>query len=63
MAVAAPTRPALSSEPLVELKDVFSKITIKRYTPRLSEDFELALYQNVNGVELAVPKSTGENPK
>jgi DNA sulfur modification protein DndD len=29
--------------------------------PRLSADFELALYQDVNGVELAVPKSTGEN--
>ncbi|MBK8078517.1 MAG: AAA family ATPase [Kineosporiaceae bacterium] len=44
-----------------ELKAVFSKITIKRYIPRLSEGFELALYQDVNGVELAVPKSTGEN--
>jgi DNA sulfur modification protein DndD len=44
-----------------KLKDVFGKITIKRYVPRLSKDFELALYQDVNGVELAVPKSTGEN--
>jgi DNA sulfur modification protein DndD len=44
-----------------ELKEVFGKITIKRYTPRLSEGFELTLHQNVNGVELAVPKSTGEN--
>lgn len=44
-----------------ELKDVFSQITIKRYVPRLSEDFELALYQDVDGVEMAVPKSTGEN--
>jgi DNA sulfur modification protein DndD len=44
-----------------ELREVFSKITIKRYVPRLSEGFELALYQDVNGVELAVPKSTGEN--
>jgi len=45
----------------IELKEVFGKITIKRYIPRLSENFELALYQDVNGVELAVPKSTGEN--
>ena len=44
-----------------KLKDVFAKITIKPYVPRLSPDFELALYQDVNGVELAVPKSTGEN--
>ncbi|HUY47115.1 MAG TPA: AAA family ATPase [Streptosporangiaceae bacterium] len=44
-----------------KLKNVFAKITIKRYVPRLSPEFELALYQDVNGVELAVPKSTGEN--
>jgi DNA sulfur modification protein DndD len=44
-----------------KLKDVFAKITIKPYVPRLSAEFELALYQDVNGVELAVPKSTGEN--
>lgn len=44
-----------------ELKAIFSQITIKRYTPRLSEGFELTLYEDVNGVELAVPKSTGEN--
>jgi DNA sulfur modification protein DndD len=44
-----------------KLKDVFAKITIKRYVPRLSPEFELALYQDVNGIELAVPKSTGEN--
>jgi DNA sulfur modification protein DndD len=43
------------------LKEVFGKITFKRYIPRLSENFELALYQDVNGVELPVPKSTGEN--
>jgi DNA sulfur modification protein DndD len=44
-----------------KLKDVFAKITVKPYVPRLSPDFELALYQDINGVELAVPKSTGEN--
>jgi DNA sulfur modification protein DndD len=43
------------------LKEVFGKITFKRYIPRLSERFELTLYQDVNGVELPVPKSTGEN--
>jgi DNA sulfur modification protein DndD len=44
-----------------ELKEVFGKITIKRYIPRLSDTFELGLFQLVDGVELAVPKSTGEN--
>lgn len=44
-----------------ELKAVFSKITFKDYVPRLGAGFELALYQNVNGVEQAVAKSTGEN--
>jgi DNA sulfur modification protein DndD len=44
-----------------KLKEVFGKITIKPYVPRLSPEFELSLYQDVNGVELAVPKSTGEN--
>lgn len=44
-----------------ELKTIFGQITIKRYVPRLSEGFELTLYQNVDGVELPVPKSTGEN--
>jgi DNA sulfur modification protein DndD len=44
-----------------ELKVIFGRITIKRYVPRLSETFELTLFQDVGGVELAVPKSTGEN--
>jgi DNA sulfur modification protein DndD len=44
-----------------ELKAIFGQISMKRYIPRLSEGFELTLYQDVNGVELAVPKSTGEN--
>ena len=44
-----------------ELKSVFGQISMKRYIPRLSESFELTLHQDVNGVELAVPKSTGEN--
>lgn len=44
-----------------KLKDVFAKITIKPYVPCLSPDFELALYQDANDIELPVPKSTGEN--
>ncbi|PBA28930.1 hypothetical protein CKJ65_25585 [Mycobacterium intracellulare] len=44
-----------------EVKEVFKGITFKPYVPTLNEDFELMLHQNVNGVELPVPKSTGEN--
>ncbi|SKH20960.1 AAA family ATPase [Mycobacteroides abscessus] len=44
-----------------EVKEVFKSITFKPYVPTLSEGFELTLHQNVNGVELPVPKSTGEN--
>ena len=44
-----------------ELKSVFGAITIKPYIPRLNEQFELGLFQVIDGVELAVPKSTGEN--
>jgi len=44
-----------------EVKEVFKGITFKPYIPALNEGFELTLYQNVNGVELPVPKSTGEN--
>lgn len=44
-----------------EVKRVFKSITFKPYVPTLSEGFELTLHQNINGVELPVPKSTGEN--
>jgi DNA sulfur modification protein DndD len=44
-----------------EVKEVFKGITFKPYVPTLDEGFELTLHQNVNGVELPVPKSTGEN--
>jgi DNA sulfur modification protein DndD len=44
-----------------KVKKVFADITIKPYTPVLSPDFELGLFQDVNGVLLPVPKSTGEN--
>ncbi|WP_421874599.1 AAA family ATPase [Mycolicibacterium wolinskyi] len=44
-----------------EVKNVFKGITFKPYVPTLNEGFELTLHQNVNGVELPVPKSTGEN--
>jgi DNA sulfur modification protein DndD len=43
------------------VKEVFADITIKPYTPVLSEEFELSLFQDVNGMLLPVPKSTGEN--
>ncbi|QIP41485.1 hypothetical protein G9444_4241 [Rhodococcus erythropolis] len=44
-----------------ELQAIFGSITIKKYTPRLNANFELTLHQDVDGVELQVPKSTGEN--
>lgn len=44
-----------------ELKSVFATITHQSHIPTLSEGFELTLHKNVNGVELPVPKSTGEN--
>jgi DNA sulfur modification protein DndD len=44
-----------------EVKEVFKSITFKPYIPTLNEQFELLLHQNINGVELPVPKSTGEN--
>lgn len=44
-----------------ELKSVFKSITHQAHVPTLSEGFELTLHKNVNGVELPVPKSTGEN--
>lgn len=44
-----------------ELKSVFATITHQAHIPTLSEGFELTLHKNVNGVELPVPKSTGEN--
>lgn len=44
-----------------ELKLIFRSITHKNYVPTLSESFELTLHTDVNGVQLPVPKSTGEN--
>lgn len=44
-----------------ELKSVFKSITHQAHVPTLSEGFELTLHKNVNGVDLPVPKSTGEN--
>jgi hypothetical protein len=34
------------------LKGVFAKITIKRHVPRLSPDFELALYKDVKAIKI-----------
>lgn len=44
-----------------ELKLVFRSITHQNHVPTLSTGFELTLNKNVDGVELPVPKSTGEN--
>jgi DNA sulfur modification protein DndD len=44
-----------------ELKSVFRSITHKNYVPTLSEGFELTLHTNVDGIQLPVAKSTGEN--
>ncbi|UYP20204.1 AAA family ATPase [Rhodococcus sp. Z13] len=44
-----------------ELKSVFASITHQSHVPTLTEKFELTLHKTVNGVELPVPKSTGEN--
>lgn len=44
-----------------ELKEVFASITHQSHVPTLTENFELTLHKTVNGVELPVPKSTGEN--
>lgn len=44
-----------------ELKAIFKTITHQNHIPTLSEGFELALHKDVNGVQLPVPKSTGEN--
>ena len=44
-----------------ELKAIFADITHQNHVPSLNEGFELTLYKDVNGVQLPVPKSTGEN--
>ena len=44
-----------------ELKSIYRSITYKNYVPTLSESFELTLHTNVDGVQLPVGKSTGEN--
>lgn len=44
-----------------ELKSTYKSITYKNYVPALSESFELTLHTDVDGVQLPVGKSTGEN--
>nr|WP_238426838.1 AAA family ATPase [Streptomyces adustus] len=44
-----------------ELKKVFRSITHQNHIPTLNEGFELTLHKDVDGVQLPVPKSTGEN--
>ena len=43
------------------MKTIFADITHQNHVPSLNEGFELTLYKDVNGVQLPVPKSTGEN--
>lgn len=45
-----------------KVKEIFASITVKPFYPKLTDDFELGLYQvHGDGEELPVPKSTGEN--
>ncbi|WP_369133592.1 AAA family ATPase [Modestobacter sp. I12A-02662] len=44
-----------------ELKTVFRSITHQNHIPSLNRGFELTLHKDVDGVQLQVPKSTGEN--
>ncbi|MVZ89012.1 AAA family ATPase [Microbacter sp. ANSKLAB05] len=44
-----------------ELKSIYRSITYKNYIPTLNESFELTLHSEEDGVQLPVPKSTGEN--
>ena len=43
------------------LKEIFKSITHQSHIPTLSAGFELTLHKDVGGVQLPVPKSTGEN--
>jgi DNA sulfur modification protein DndD len=44
-----------------ELKSIFGGITHQNHVPTLNKGFELTLHKEVDGIELPVPKSTGEN--
>jgi DNA sulfur modification protein DndD len=43
------------------LKSIYRKISFKRYTPQLTEDFHLDLVKTVGSVDGAVAKGQGEN--
>jgi DNA sulfur modification protein DndD len=43
------------------LKSIYRKISFKRYTPQLTEDFRLDLVKTVGSVDGAVAKGQGEN--
>lgn len=43
------------------IKDVFRKITVKPFVPQLTTDFELGLFQTIDGESHPAAKSTGEN--
>jgi len=43
------------------VREVYNRISFKRYTPELDDEFRLRLRTNVGGDEILVAKSTGEN--
>ncbi len=44
-----------------KVQEIFSFISFTPYTPKLSNNYELTLVQNIAGVEVPVAASTGEN--
>jgi DNA sulfur modification protein DndD len=43
------------------IRELFTPISLKRYEPRLTADFQLEYWQRLGGQEIPAPKSTGEN--
>ncbi len=43
------------------IRQLFIPISLKRYEPRLTPDFQLEYWQRMAGQEIPAPKSTGEN--
>ncbi|OKH24274.1 AAA family ATPase [Chroogloeocystis siderophila] len=43
------------------IQEIFNKISITPYIPKISEKYELTLIENTSGVEAPVAASTGEN--
>jgi DNA sulfur modification protein DndD len=43
------------------IRQLFVPISLKKYEPRLTADFQLEYWQHMGGQEIPAPKSTGEN--